>query len=85
MRGIGVSPRGAFGVRAVIALERDQRCADGAAVGRVDEFGGRGPVGGDNGFAEIHRFGDGEAETFGTVEGHEAIAGGFEGVDVGAG
>ncbi len=81
--GIGVGPGGAFAVGAVVAVEGDERGADGAAVGGIDEFGGRGPVGGDNGFAEIHRFGDGEAEAFGAVEGDEAIAGGFEGVDVG--
>ena len=53
VRGIGVGPRGAFGVGAVVAVECDEGSADGAAVGHVDEFGGRGPVGRDNGFAEI--------------------------------
>ena len=62
----------------MIAVQGDHCGADGTAVGLVEIFGGGGPVGGDHRFAEVHAFGDGEAEAFSAVERDEAVAGGFQ-------
>ena len=82
---VGVGPGLAFGVRAVVFGEGDERGAHRATVVNRDKLGGGGPVGRDHRFAEGHAFGDREAEAFGTVQRDEDVAGEFQRVDVGAG
>lgn len=77
---IGVGPELAFFVGSVVLGELGELEGDGISVAGVYEFAGGGPVCGDDGLFEKHAFGDGEAEAFGSVQGHVGVAGGHEAV-----